>query len=97
MGRKLGQVALSPGVVADVLSGVVGGLCGRHPAVREELITEVVQQAAGELVTTVTDSHELTRMLRTRANARLAALTGAPVALSRSGRAGFGPGRPASG
>lgn len=86
MRRNPGQVELSPGVVADVLSGVVGGLRGRHPAVREELITEVVEQAAGELVTTVADSCELTRMLRIRANARLAAISGAPVALSRTVR-----------
>lgn len=74
---------LGPDVVDGVLWRVVGRLVEAHPGVGRAAVTTVVYQAAAELVVTVRDVGELTRMLACRADARLLAAAGAPVPLAR--------------
>ena len=70
-------------VVDDLVSAVIGRLMARHPSAGAAVVDAVVQQAAGELVSTVADADVFGRLLDRRAHARLAAMTGAPIPVAR--------------
>jgi hypothetical protein len=80
--RKNKGWACVPGwAVADVVSGTASRMVTRHPGLDVSVVDTVVYQAAVELVSTVADAEQLSRMLLRRADARLAAMGGAPVAI----------------
>ena len=70
-------------VVDDLVAAVTVRLATRHPAAGHAVVAAVVQQAAGELVSTVADAEVFGRLLDRRAHARLAAMTGAPIPITR--------------
>jgi hypothetical protein len=83
MRRNSGWACLPGHVVDELVSTVTGRLAARHPSVGAAVVDAVVQQAAGELVSTVADVELFGRLLDRRADARLAAMTGAPIPVAR--------------
>lgn len=81
-------------VVDDLVSAVTGRLMTRHPSAGAAVVDAVVQQAAGELVSTIADVERFGRLLDRRADARLSAMTGAPIPVTRTGTAPLTAGAP---
>lgn len=81
MRRNRGWSCVPGRVVDDLMSRAAARLAASHPSVGTPVVAEVVYQAAVELVSTVTDPEQLGRLLERRANARLMAMMGAPIAL----------------
>jgi hypothetical protein len=82
MGHNNGRSAVPGPVVTQLVADVVARLTNQHPSIEDSVVTAVVHQAAGELVSTVADPEQLRRQLPRRADARLMALTGAPVPIT---------------
>lgn len=81
MRRNRGWAAVSAGAVGELVSSVVTRMVVRHPFFGVSVVDSVVQQAAAELVSTITEGDQLARLLERRVDARLAAMSGAPVAI----------------
>jgi hypothetical protein len=90
MSHNSGRSAVPGSVVAPLVAAIVARLADRHPAVDGALVHAVVYQAAVDLVSTIADPERLGQLLHRRADARLRALTGAPVAIT-SARPAPGP------
>jgi hypothetical protein len=69
-------------VVARLVAAAAARLANQHPSIDDTVVYAVVYQAAVELVGTVADPERLRHMLPLRADARLMALTGAPVPIT---------------
>ena len=82
MRRNSGWPCVPARVVDDLVSAVTARLAVRHPSVGVPVVDSVVYQAAAELVSTIADPERLGRLLDRRADARLAAMTGSPVAIT---------------
>lgn len=85
MRRNSGWASVPGGAVGELVSSVATRMVVRHPFFTVSVVDSVVQQAASELVSTVTEAGQLARMLERRVDARLAAMSGSPVAIM-SGR-----------
>lgn len=82
--RNRGWPSVPGRVVAELVSAAVARLTVRHPALGDTTVDTVVYQAATELVGTVGDAEQLSRLLDRRANARLTAMSGTPIAITRA-------------
>jgi hypothetical protein len=84
MGRNRSREPVCARVVGDLVSEAVARLAARHPSHGAAVVDLVVYQAATELVSTIADAAELARQLDRRAHARLLAMAGHPVAITRT-------------
>jgi hypothetical protein len=84
--RNRGRVAVPGHLVAHAVAAATARLARRHPSIEHDVVHSAVYQAAVELVSTVTDPDRLAPLLERRGHARLLAMTGAPLAISRSPR-----------
>jgi hypothetical protein len=82
MGHNSGRSAVPGPVVAPLVAATAARLADRHPGVEGTVVHAVVYQAAVELAGTTADPDRLGQLLQRRADARLMALTGAPVPIS---------------
>ena len=82
VGHNSGRSAVPGSVVAPLVAATAARLADRYPAVDGTVVHGVVYQAAVELVSTTADPEQLAQQLQRRADARLRALTGAPVPLT---------------
>jgi hypothetical protein len=81
VGRNGGRPAVAACVVGDILADATVRLAARHPGFAWSVVAEVTYQVATELVSVIVDPERLSRMLDSRAHARLMAMAGAPVAI----------------
>jgi hypothetical protein len=70
----------------EIAAAVVTRMLAEHPAVAARVVEAVVVDAAGELAGAV--GPDFPRLLVIRSSARLAAMAGSPIALSRAERVG---------
>lgn len=82
MGHNSGRSAVPGPMVARLVAATAARLVHRHPSIEDAVVHAVVYQAAVDLVSTIADSEQLRRLLQRRADARLRALTGAPVPIT---------------
>lgn len=81
MGQNTGRPGISPERLQRIITDAVGTLVSRHHDLGEEFVVTVVHDAAFELVSALSDLTELPLLLHRRANARLLAVAGQPVAI----------------
>lgn len=84
MGRNRSRAPVRERIVGDLVSEVIARLAARHPSLGATMVDLVVYQAATELVSTIVDPTQLAQQLDRRAHARLLAMAGHPVAITRT-------------
>ena len=66
MRRNSGWASVPGGAVGELVSSVATRMVVRHPFFTVSVVDSVVQQAASELVSTVTEAGQLARLLERR-------------------------------